>query len=201
MKWPLIKTRTKKERRKQSPRSSAAGPSAPGVPSGATGLAGLIIFASVAEAIEAEKVLKRAGYSCKLVAPPPELRKGCDLAMAINLNEQPGIARLLKSQVPFVDMVPWSGSRELVSLPKITNYGDYTMVKVGNMKLTFDRRTGVIVNTSGGGCPDIPYLHLELVDRSLDQAPRPEDIGFTLCALMLDRALEEAQNLWKGNTK
>ncbi|MBC7342832.1 MAG: DUF3343 domain-containing protein [Clostridia bacterium] len=186
MKWPIRKTRAKKEKHQESPGG------------GANGLAGLVIFGSVAEAIEAEKVLREAHYSCKLVAPPLELRKGCDLAVAINLNEQPGIARLLKSKVPFVDIVPWSGGRELVSLPKITNYGDYTMVKVGNMKLTFDRRTGVIVNTSGGGCPDIPYLHLQLVGQRLDQAPRPEDIGFTLCALMLDRAWEEAKTLWKG---
>jgi hypothetical protein len=72
------------------------------------------------------------------------------------------------------------------------------MVKTGNMKLTFNKESGVIVNTSGGGCPDIPYLHAELIDKILTEAPRPRDIGFTLCALMLDRALEECITLWQG---
>jgi len=71
------------------------------------------------------------------------------------------------------------------------------MVKAGNMKMSFDKSTGIIVNTSGGGCPDIPYLHIELVGRKLAEAPRPKDVGFTLCALMLDRAFEECLSLWE----
>ncbi|NIN69444.1 MAG: hypothetical protein GTO63_33125 [Anaerolineae bacterium] len=66
------------------------------------------------------------------------------------------------------------------------------------MKLSFDKASGIIVNVSGGGCPDIPYLHSELVDKKLTEARRPRDIGFTLCALMLDRALEECLLLWRG---
>jgi hypothetical protein len=66
------------------------------------------------------------------------------------------------------------------------------------MKLTFANKSGVIVNTSGGGCPDIPQLHAELIDKPLTEAPRPRDVGFTLCALMLDRALEECLRLWRG---
>ena len=46
---------------------------------------GLVLFGEVQEAIKAEKVLKSADYTVKLVAPPPELRKGCDLAVEINL--------------------------------------------------------------------------------------------------------------------
>ena len=88
-------------------------------------------------------------------------------------------------------------SSELLEIVKITDFGDAMMVKAGNMKIAFDKSTGVIVNTSGGGCPDIPYLHAELLDRRLDEAPRPKDIGFTLCALMLERALEECFTIWK----
>ena len=72
------------------------------------------------------------------------------------------------------------------------------MVKAANMKLTYEKNTGIIVNTSGGGCPDIPVMHAELLDKRADEAPRPRDIGYTLCSLMLDRALEEAISLWKG---
>jgi hypothetical protein len=75
------------------------------------------------------------------------------------------------------------------------------MVKAANMKLSFEKKSGIIVNTSGGGCPDIPYLHAEMIGKRLDEAPRPRDLGFTLCALMLDRALEESLTLWRGGNK
>lgn len=59
---------------------------------------GLVLFAEVQEALKAEKVLKSAGYKIKLVAPPPKLRKGCDLAVEINLVEQMGIERLFRER-------------------------------------------------------------------------------------------------------
>ncbi|BAY35563.1 hypothetical protein NIES2107_74750 (plasmid) [Nostoc carneum NIES-2107] len=51
---------------------------------------------------------------------------------------------------------------------------------------------------SGGGCPDIPYLHAEMVDKPLNQAPHPRDLGYTLCATMLQRAYEESLQLEQG---
>jgi hypothetical protein len=161
---------------------------------------GLVLFEDVQDAMTAEKVLKRADYAVKLVAPPPELRKGCDLALEVNLVEQPGIERALKERdAAYVDVVPLRvGTSQLLQVVKATDFGGQVMVKAGNMKLSFDRASGIIVNVSGGGCPDIPYLHSELIDRKLTEAPRPRDIGFTLCALMLDRALEECLILWQG---
>ena len=161
---------------------------------------GLVLFMDVQDAIRAEKVLKDARYAVRLVAPPPALRKGCDLAVEINLVEQPGIERLLnQKEVAYVSIGPLKvGTSELLQIVKVTDFGRWVMVTAGNMKLTFDKDNGVIVNTSGGGCPDIPHLHAELIGNQLDEAPRPRDIGFTLCALMLDRALEESLALWKG---
>ena len=49
------------------------------------------MFDKVEEAIGAERILKGENYPVKLVAPPPTLRKGCDLAVEINLVEQVGI--------------------------------------------------------------------------------------------------------------
>ncbi|GAI82210.1 unnamed protein product, partial [marine sediment metagenome] len=149
---------------------------------------GLILFQSVQDAIRAEKVLKATGYAVRLVAPPPEMRKGCDLAVEINLVEQPGIERLLgQKDVAYISIGPLkAGTSELLQIVKVTDFGDWIMARAGNMKLTFDKKTGVIVNTSGGGCPDIPYLHVELIGKKLAEAPRPRDIGSTLCALMLD---------------
>ncbi len=156
---------------------------------------GLVLFDSVEDAIRAEKLVKRAGYACSLVAPPPQLRKGCDVAVEINLIEQPAIERVLE-KVGYVEVAPLSGSGKLLDIIQVFNYGKYIMVRAGNMKLTFDEQSGIIVNTSGGGCPDIPYLHIELVGKRLDEIPRPKDIGHTLCALMLDRAVEGARDIW-----
>lgn len=158
---------------------------------------GLVLVDEVHEAMLAEKILKQAGYQVRLVAPPPELRKGCDLAVEINLVEQPGIERLLQqNEVAYVEVKPLKiGTSEILEIVKVVDFGDWVMVKAANMKLTFEKKSGVIVNTSGGGCPDIPYMHAELIDKHLDEAPRPRDIGYTLCALMLDRALEESLTL------
>lgn len=164
---------------------------------------GLVLFMDVQDALKAEKVLKGAGHAVKLIAPPPELRKGCDLAVEINLVEQPGIERVFdENDVFYVEIVPLGeGHSELLDIVKVTDFGDWLMVTAGNMKLTFDKETGVIVNTSGGGCPDIPLMHAELVDRKLTEAPKPKEIGFTLCSLMLHRALEESLLIWHGGEK
>jgi len=161
---------------------------------------GLVLFADVSEAMKAEEVLRTAGYAVRLIAPPAVLRKGCDLAVEINLTEKPGIERLLSQKdVNYISVAPLKVSTsELLEIIKLTDFGNWMMVKVGNMKLTFDKESGIIVNTSGGGCPDIPYLHVNLVGVPLTKAPRPRDIGFTLCALMLDRALKECLAIWQG---
>jgi hypothetical protein len=159
---------------------------------------GLILFNNVEEAIKGEKVLQASGYETKLVAPPPQLRKGCDLALEINLVERAGVERLLNEKsASFVEILPLHGAGELLNIVKITDFGDTCMVKAGNMKLTFDKNTGMILNISGGGCPDIPYLHLSMIDKILTEVSRPRDIGYTLCALMLDRAYTEALALWR----
>jgi hypothetical protein len=165
---------------------------------------GLILFQEVPHAMAAEKVLKSLGYTVKLVAPPPQLRKGCDLAVEINLVEQPGIERVLReNDLAYVGIDPIRvKTAPLLDIVKVTDFGDWIMVKAGNMKITYEKASGVIVNVSGGGCPDIPYLHAELIDKRLDEAPRPKDLGFTLCALNLDRAFDECLTLYlKGNKK
>ena len=159
---------------------------------------GLVLFTDVQDAMRAERVLGESGYAVKLVAPPPELRKGCDLALEVNLTEQPGIERALRdSGAAYVDVVPLKeGSSPLLDVVKVVDFGRWLMIKAGNMKLSFDNESGIIVNVSGGGCPDIPHLHVQLVGRRLWEAPRPREVGFTLCARMLDRALEESLVLW-----
>jgi hypothetical protein len=158
---------------------------------------GLVLFSAVDEAIAAEKVLKAEDYEVKLVAPPPRLRKGCDLAVEFNIVEKAGVERLLRQkQASFVEILPLKGAGELLDIIKITNFDGACMVKAGNMKLTFDKNTGVILNISGGGCPDIPFLHISMLDKKLTEVSRPKENGYTLCALMLDRAFMEALEIW-----
>jgi hypothetical protein len=61
------------------------------------------------------------------------------------------------------------------------------------MKLTVEKKSLTIVNISGGGCPDVPYLAAEMVGKTLSQSPRPRDIGHTLCGYALGLAFEEIQ--------
>jgi hypothetical protein len=161
---------------------------------------GIIIFHDVAGAMKGEKTVKNASYEVKLVAPPPEMRMGCDLALEINLVEQYGIERLFKEKnIPYKQILPLTkGSTNICEVVKITDFGQWTMVKAGNMKLSFEKESGRVVNISGGGCPDIPYLNAEMVGKTLAESPQPRELGYTLCATMLQRAYEEAVVLHKG---
>ncbi|MCL2149522.1 MAG: DUF3343 domain-containing protein [Dehalococcoidia bacterium] len=163
---------------------------------------GIVIFHDVAGAMKGEKAVRAAGYEVKLVSPPPQLRMGCDLALEINLVEEQGIERLFQEkEVPFVQVLPLTkGASVLCEVIKVTDFGRWYMVKAGNMKLSFEKETGLVVNVSGGGCPDIPYLNAEMVDKTLSQTPQPRDIGYTLCATMLQRAYEEAVRLFEGGS-
>ena len=59
---------------------------------------GILLFQNVSTAIQAESIIKKADYEVRLIAPPPELRIGCDLALEINLVERNGMERLLKEK-------------------------------------------------------------------------------------------------------
>jgi len=71
------------------------------------------------------------------------------------------------------------------------DFGKYLMVRAANMKLTIDKNSQIIVNISGGGCPDVPYLAKEMVGKHLYEAPDPEDMGHTLCGYALKLAYGE----------
>jgi hypothetical protein len=160
---------------------------------------GIVLFDTVQQAMRAEKVLTEAGFGLKLVAPPPSLRMGCDLALEINLIEQPGVERALREADTYYKQISplTGGSSAMMRMTQVTDFGDWTMVKAGNMKLCYEKVTGIIVNESGGGCPDIPYLYSEMVDKKLDDVTRPRDLGLTLCARVLDIAYEKCLELYK----
>jgi hypothetical protein len=107
--------------------------------------------------------------------------------------EELNILRTLeKAGVSPMETVPVSSPLlQPVDLFQIKDFGDYRMVRAANMKLTICKKTLTIVNISGGGCPDVPYLAEAMVGKKLDQAPSPRQIGHTLCGYALQLAYEE----------
>jgi hypothetical protein len=160
---------------------------------------GIVLMREVPDAMRAEKILRKASFSVRLVAPPPQFREGCDLAVESDIMEQLAVERTLaQNSIPIIRTVPLgTDSIEPISVVSVVNYDGATMVRAGNMKMTFDRHTGDILNISGGGCPDVPHLYAQFVGRNIEEASRPRETGFTLCALMLDRAFEECLRLYQ----
>jgi hypothetical protein len=156
---------------------------------------GFLVFDNTSEVIRAEKTLKDQGWQIKVMGPPPEIRRGCDLVIEFPLLSELEIVRTLKAAgLPPLQVVPVSSPLLApVDLFQVKDFGPYLMVRAANMKITVAKDSGVIVNISGGGCPDVPYLAQEMVGKSLAEAPRPRDIGHTLCGYALQLAVEEME--------
>ncbi len=154
---------------------------------------GILVFDNTSEVIRAETTLKAKGLNIRVMGPPPEIRSGCDLVIEFPLIEELNILRALKE----VDVAPLqavpvnSPLLQPVDLFQTKDFGRYLMVRAANMKLTIDKESQTIVNVSGGGCPDVPYLAQEMVGRVLSDAPDPGEIGHTLCGYALKLAYEE----------
>lgn len=160
---------------------------------------GLLVFEHTGEVIQAERVLQGAGLAATVMGPPPGLRTGCDMVVVFDLVAEPRVraaleeARLRPTQVAPVN----DPLLEPVSLFQIRDYGEWYMVRAANMKITVARADGRIVNVSGGGCPDVPWLASLLVGQRIDEALEPRVNGRTLCSYALQRAFEEARRLWR----
>jgi len=154
---------------------------------------GFLSFHNTSEVIKAESLLKQKGWEVRVMGPPPELRTGCDLVIEFPLVEQLNILRVLEAKkITPMEAVPVHNPLlKPVDLFKTTDYGQHLMVRAANMKLTIEKETLKIVNISGGGCPDVPYLGARLVGKDLRQAPSPREIGHTLCGYALQLAYEE----------
>jgi len=153
----------------------------------------MLVFANTSEVIQAENILKKAGWTTRVLGPPPEIRKGCDLVIEIPLLEHLDIMRTLTdSGISPLETVPvTSPLLKPVDIFQTKDFGDYLMVRAANMKITIHKESGTIVNISGGGCPDVPYLAKAMVGKGLLDAPEPRAIGHTLCGYALQLAYEE----------
>ena len=154
---------------------------------------GILVFENTSEVIRAERILKAGGLNIRVMGPPPEIRTGCDLVIEFPLIEELKILRKLREEaVSPLETVPVSSPLlRPVNLFQTKDFGRFLMVRAANMKLTVDKKTLIIVNVSGGGCPDVPYLAQEMVGKSLSEAPGPREIGHTLCGYALQLAYEE----------
>ena len=172
------------KKKKPSPNKKQRGPSAD---------LGILVFENTSDVIQAENVLKQAGWPIRVMGPPPSIQTGCDLVIEFPLIEELNILRVLdNTTVSPLKVVPVTAPLlEPVSLFQTKDFGEYLMVRAANMKITIAKKGMKIVNISGGGCPDVPYLAREMVGKTLAEAPRPGALGHTLCGYALELAYEE----------
>jgi hypothetical protein len=154
---------------------------------------GILVFENTGDVIRAESVLKAEGWDIRVMGPPPEIRTGCDLVIEFPLIEELKILTILnKEGIRPMETVPvGSPLLQPVNIFQNKDFGEYLMIRAANMKLTIDKETQIIVNVSGGGCPDVPYLAHEMVGKPIAEAPSPREIGHTLCGYALQLACEE----------
>ncbi|WP_448873655.1 DUF3343 domain-containing protein [Desulfobulbus propionicus] len=152
-----------------------------------------MVFEHTSEVIRCETLLKQQDMPVRVMGPPPEIQTGCDLVIEFPLIEELNIRRVLEqANILPLRIVPVTAPLLTpVDLFAVTDFDDYLMVRAANMKITVAKHSLEIVNISGGGCPDVPYLASEMVGKNLADAPRPRDIGHTLCGYALELAYKE----------
>jgi len=154
----------------------------------------MLLYNSVNDVISAESMLKKAGFDdIRVAAPPPHHRTGCDLCIEFPMIERIGILRALEhnGNAPESVITVNDELEQPTDICSVKDFGSYLMVRSANMKITAEKSSGKIVNISGGGCSDVPYMAQHMIGKTLDDAPSPGDIGYTLCADTLSIAFEE----------
>lgn len=178
-------------------RTDKAGAGSPSGGGAALSDRGLLVFEHTGQVIRAETVLRDAGFIVEVKGPPPDLRTGCDMVVVFPLVRQVAVLACLAAHnlTPLRCVTAADVLLEPVSLYHVKDFGDWLMVRAANMKITVDKATRRIVNISGGGCPDVPFLAVSLTGLTLDEAQEPRRIGQTLCCYSLQKAFEEARRL------
>ena len=159
---------------------------------------GFLVFQHTGEVIQAERCLQAAGFSVEVKGPPPNLRTGCDMVVLFPLLLEAAVCRTLEQEglTPLKIVTVSEPLLEPVSLFRVKDYGSWFMVQAANVKITIERSSGNIVNVSGGGCPDVPYLASLLVGQSIALSEEPRLHGQTLCSYALQKAFLEARRIW-----
>ncbi len=161
---------------------------------------GILVFHHTSEVVRAQSLLKQAGLPIRVMGPPPDLRTGCDLVIEFPLILELEVQRILSdARIEPLQAVPVQDTLlQPVSLFQTRDYGEYRMVRAANMKLTVHMPSRRIVNVSGGGCPDVPWLADQLIGKTLEDAPATQQLGKTLCGYALHLAYEELLRQCRG---
>jgi hypothetical protein len=175
---------------------------------------GIMLFEETGEVLRAERLLRQACVNVSIKAPPPRLRAGCDMVIEYPLAAEPAIRTLMQAaKISILQYHPVSGElTEPTALFWLKDFGQYLMVRAANMKVTIDRNSRRIVNVSGGGCPDVPYLASQIIGEKLELlVPEHSEVvqgekadppfshsHITLCGYALQLALREAARLLSG---
>lgn len=160
---------------------------------------GMLVFQNTSEVIAAERALRKAGFDVEVKGPPPDLQTGCDMVVVFPVLKQAAVEQTLADAKLKPEKVITAADTLLdpVSLYHVKDLGDWLMVRAANMKITIDKKDDRIVNISGGGCPDVPWLAQQLVGKKICDAPPPISMGHTLCCYSLQKAYEELKRLRK----
>lgn len=159
---------------------------------------GMLVFEHTSEVIAAERKLRSAGFAVEVKGPPPDLQTGCDMIIVFPVMKLAAVETTLKEAgiTPVKVITAADSLLDPVSLFHVKDMGQWLMARAANMKIVIDKNTGVIVNISGGGCPDVPWLAHEMCGKKLEDAPAPISIGHTLCCYSLQKAYEELKRIW-----
>lgn len=156
---------------------------------------GILLYGSVQEVIQTHKFLETQDFQVRLVAPPPEVRVGCDLAIEFDLIEQEAIETIVNKECnPYKIVSTKDNLPDILKQSLIVDLGGFIMCKAGNMKITIDKQEHRIVNISGGGCPDIPYVAEQLYNKKIEEAKNPIEVGNSLCSYMLQISFDALKN-------
>jgi hypothetical protein len=69
----------------------------------------VVLLKTVREGILAEKALLKNGYIVRKIAPPAKFRKGCEIAVEINLIDKDGVEKILcEYRIEHQGIVPFS---------------------------------------------------------------------------------------------
>lgn len=158
---------------------------------------GILVFANTSEVIDASRLLQTQGIDIEVKGPPPNLATGCDMVIVFPLMKQAIVEQVLQAAMMRPERIIPAGNDLLdpVSLFQTVDLGDWLMVRAANMKITVEKASGIIVNISGGGCPDVPWLASLFTGKKLCDIPEPLSIGHTLCCFCLQKAYEEMKRV------
>lgn len=159
-----------------------------------------LTFAGTGEVVQAESILQAEGLDARVMAPPATLRTGCDMVIVTSLMHAFRAVSILKAyQLTPLQMTPVGEDLlEPVSLFQHKDFGDWLMVRAANMKITVEKASGRIVNVSGGGCPDVPYLAAQLIGKNIYETDSDRKDGQTLCGYALHLAAQELRRVQKS---